>query len=37
MFTKEECIDYKPYKFKELKEGMWVWDDQFNEPCKNAC
>lgn len=24
----EEHFDPKPYKFEDLKEGMWVWDDK---------
>lgn len=27
----EEHFDPKPYKFEELKEGMWVWDDKHED------
>ena len=29
-----ECINNtQPYKFEDLKPGMWVWDDVFKEVC----
>lgn len=31
----EFIVDYvkinRPYKFEDLKEGMWVWDDEWEE------
>lgn len=27
----KERFDPKPYKFEDLKEGMWVWDDEERE------
>lgn len=31
----EFIVDYvkinRPYKFEDLKEGMWVWDDKWEE------
>lgn len=29
----EEIINPQPYKFEELKEGMWVWDKSYQEVC----
>lgn len=29
----DEHFDPQPYKFEDLKEGMWVWDDAFKEIC----
>lgn len=26
----EKDLNPKPYKFEELKKGMWVWDDKLN-------
>ena len=40
----EEHFNPQPYKFEELKRGMWVWDDKFKDcmkikiifkPCKS--
>lgn len=32
----KEHFDPEPYKFEDLKEGMWVWDDK-DKKCKEIC
>lgn len=29
-----ELLYPDPYKFEELHEGMWVWDDEYKIPCQ---
>lgn len=30
----ENTLNPKPYKFEDLKEGMWVWDDKEQVCCQ---
>lgn len=29
----KEYFDPQPYKFEELEDGMWIWDDEYKIPC----